>query len=117
MKNVHHHHKPLVIKEEKIIREIKKPIKIIEDISHDHFHHHYKHNHPEISDFDGGHQHTHSHTIQHHPHPKKIVLGDGGEGNNFSGFDTSGLRVGGSSDGAGGFGGVSGGVGSIGSDY
>lgn len=46
VKNIHHHHKPIVIKEEKVIKEIVKkepvPIKIKEEISHDHFHHHYK---------------------------------------------------------------------------
>lgn len=41
VKNIHHHHKPIVIKEEKVIKEIVKkqpiPIKIKEEISHDHF--------------------------------------------------------------------------------
>lgn len=41
VKTVHHHHKPTVIKEEKIIKhEVHKPI-IKEEVEHEHFHHHY----------------------------------------------------------------------------
>lgn len=92
VKSIHHHHKPLVIKEEKVIKhEIKKPVKIIEDVSHDHFHHHYKHDHPEIVDF-----------AHHIKHPKKVVLshdsGNYGSGSfgSYSGLDSSGsgLRLG-----------------------
>ncbi|XP_055640680.1 uncharacterized protein LOC129778054 [Toxorhynchites rutilus septentrionalis] len=47
LKTVHHHHKPTVIKEEKIIKkEIHKPVVIKEEVEHEHFHHHYKHEHP-----------------------------------------------------------------------
>ncbi|XP_058453927.1 uncharacterized protein LOC131431954 [Malaya genurostris] len=47
VKTVHHHHKPTVVKEEKIIKkEVHKPIVIKEEIEHEHFHHHYKHDHP-----------------------------------------------------------------------
>ncbi|XP_055599584.1 uncharacterized protein LOC129748840 [Uranotaenia lowii] len=47
VKTVHHHHKPTVIKEEKIIKkEVHKPVVIKEEVEHEHFHHHYKHDHP-----------------------------------------------------------------------
>lgn len=49
VKTVHHHHKPTVIKEEKIIKQevkIHKPVtKVREEVEHEHFHHHYSHNH------------------------------------------------------------------------
>lgn len=50
LKSIHHHHKPTIIKEEKIIKqEIHHPaIKIKEEVEHEHFHHHYKHDHPEV---------------------------------------------------------------------
>ncbi|XP_052868358.1 uncharacterized protein LOC128274263 [Anopheles cruzii] len=47
VKTVHHHHKPTVIKEEKVVKqEIHKPVVIKEEVEHEHFHHHYKHDHP-----------------------------------------------------------------------
>lgn len=47
LKEVHHHHKPSIIKEEKIIKqEIHKfPHKFEKEIEHEHVHHHYKHEH------------------------------------------------------------------------
>lgn len=49
LKEVHHHHKPSIIKEEKIIQqEIHKPVALLptkEDFEHEHIHHHYKHEH------------------------------------------------------------------------
>jgi hypothetical protein len=71
VKNVHHHHKPTVIKEEKVIKQevkIHKPVtKIREEVEHEHFHHHYSHNHDNgVADHDsgfegsfGGHEHEH----------------------------------------------------------
>uniref|UniRef100_A0A182ISE5 Uncharacterized protein n=1 Tax=Anopheles atroparvus TaxID=41427 RepID=A0A182ISE5_ANOAO len=53
VKTVHHHHKPTVIKEEKIVKqEVHKPVVIKEEVEHEHFHHHYKHDHPTF-EFDG----------------------------------------------------------------
>ncbi|GAB0100207.1 hypothetical protein DMENIID0001_162120 [Sergentomyia squamirostris] len=48
VKNIHHYHKPTLIKEEKFLKaEASSPLSK-EDIEHEHFHHHYKHDHPVI---------------------------------------------------------------------
>lgn len=93
-----------MIKEEKVIKhEIKKPIKVIEDVSHDHYHHHYKHHHPTLVELGhdnrehGAHSHTSTHVHHEIKHPKKLSHIDNSGG--FGSFDSSGLRIGGSSEG------------------
>jgi len=101
VKSIHHHHKPLVIKEEKVIKhEYKsKPIKVIEDVSHDHFHHHYKHHHPTLVELGHDNQEYSAHSHVHHEikHPKKHTFSDGSGG--FGSFDSGSQRIGGSSEG------------------
>ncbi|XP_017851498.1 histidine-rich glycoprotein [Drosophila busckii] len=60
IKHVHHHHKPLVLKEEKkIIHEEHRPIQIHQ--TKEHIHHHEKHDHEHHD------HHEHHHPIEHAP--------------------------------------------------
>lgn len=63
IKHVHHHHKPIVLKEEKkIIHEEHRPIQIHQ--TKEHIHHHEKHE---------NHAHHDHHEYHEHHHPKEHV--------------------------------------------
>ncbi|XP_011209489.2 sex-determining region Y protein [Bactrocera dorsalis] len=66
IKHIHHHHKPIVIKEEKVIHEEHHPIIHKEHISHEHQHHHtekHEHVHPIIEEEE---EHIHHHHQYEH---------------------------------------------------
>ncbi|XP_034119687.1 histidine-rich glycoprotein [Drosophila sulfurigaster albostrigata] len=63
IKHVHHHHKPIVLKEEKkIIHEEHRPIQIHQ--TKEHIHHHEKHEHAHHNHHNHDHHEHHEH---HHP--------------------------------------------------
>jgi hypothetical protein len=64
VKSVHHHHKPTVIKEEKIIKQEIHKVPDKEEVEHEHFHHHYKHDHATY-DHDGGEGHSYDSYPRH----------------------------------------------------
>ncbi|KAH8420621.1 hypothetical protein KR009_012184 [Drosophila setifemur] len=71
VKHVHHHHKPLVLKEEKkVIHEDHRPIQIHQ--TKEHIHHHEKHEHHDHRD----HHDHHDHHEHHHPVPPPEVAAE-----------------------------------------